>query len=65
MKKKKDKKKEAQLTEGKEEMIIVTTDLNKYKVEGAIVPQVRGQLKEHKQSKPLMIREIADNLKSP
>ena len=60
---KKKKKKEAQSTEGKEEMIIVRSDLDRYKTEGAIAPQVRGQLKEHKQSKPL--REIADNSKSP
>ena len=44
-------------------MVIVRPDLDTYKMEGAIAPQVRGQLKEHKQSKPL--REIAVNSKSP
>ena len=40
----KKKKKKAQSTEGKAEMIIVRTYLDKYKTEGAIAPHVRGTI---------------------
>jgi hypothetical protein len=43
--------------------LIESTKLAKYKTEGAIAPQLRCQMKDHKPQKPF--REIADNSRSP
>ena len=47
----------------KEGLILERAKLAKYKTEGAIAPQLRCQMKDHKPLKPF--REIADNSKSP
>ena len=46
-----------------EGLLLERAKLTKYKTEGAIAPQLRCQMKDHKPLKPF--REIADNSRSP
>jgi len=46
-------KKKLQSTDAKKGLSFARTDLDKYKTGGENAPHVRGQLKDHKQSKPL------------
>jgi hypothetical protein len=44
-------------------LLLARANLEKFKTEGAVAPQLRGQLKDHKEGKPL--REIANASHSP
>jgi len=50
--------------EEKVDIILKREELDKYKTEGAIPPQLRGQLKEHKPPE-MPMREIANATNSP